>query len=159
MSAWTFQPDSCDQMLSRQSNSEEDMPNCGISARASARGSALLRSSVLVTRDAGGVGQRPGLAAVGLGTAVVGGAGGALLALGELVLAQALRRRGGAQRGGGAVELGSGCEKTPVETASPVAATAIPERIATVRRRRRRRACRACTGALRCLAACLSDKV
>src|ERR1700712_5797167 len=47
--ACTFQPDSCDQMLSRQPNSEEDMPNCGISARARVFGSALLRSSVLVT--------------------------------------------------------------------------------------------------------------
>src|SRR3954466_12970085 len=47
--ACTFQPDSCDQMLSRQPNCEEDIPNCGISARARSRGSALLRSSVLVT--------------------------------------------------------------------------------------------------------------
>ena len=31
--------------------------------------------------------------------------------------------------------IGSGCEKTPVETAIPVAATAIPDRTATLRRR------------------------
>ena len=48
LAAWTFQPDSWLQMASRQPNSEEDMPNCGIRALASVRGSAEDRSSVRV---------------------------------------------------------------------------------------------------------------
>src|SRR4051812_23337951 len=115
-----FQPDSCDQMLSRQPNCEEDMPNCGISALARSRGSALLRSAVLVTALPESLDSARALVRSATGRrsseereacfSRSASSDWLRLLAGVAVLSAAA-----------APSIGSGCVKTPVETASPVA--------------------------------------
>src|ERR1700712_5334126 len=129
LAACTFQPDSCDQMLSRQPNSEEDMPNWGIRALARSRGSALLRSSVLVTATpealdsvrafVRSVSGRRSSSERDARCSRSASSSWLRLFAGVAVLSAAA-----------APAIGSGWEKTPVETARPAAPTAIPENTA-----------------------------
>src|ERR1700712_1517698 len=156
--ACTFQPDSCDQMLSRQPNSEGDMPNSGISARARVFVSAVLRSSVLVTATPEALDSARTLvrSAAGRRSSTERDARCSRAARSVRVRPWAGVE---ADSAAAAPSIGEDLASTPVETASTVAKPETPESRATRRRRRPKRVCSGAVGALRCLAACFSDKV
>src|SRR4051794_20334079 len=152
-----FQPDSCDQMLSRQSNSEDDRPYFGISTRASALGSAALRFSdfVWATPEALESARALPRSASGRRSSVDREARSSRSSSSTWLrpLACDVDDRAAADPSTGLLWA-----STPVETARPVAATATPENTAAPRMRRTTLEVREIGGVLRCLAAYFSDK-